>query len=220
MWLTGILGKLRQITLVTILFHIIRVNEVIRSTPYHNKFCLRVFFWILGTTKHIETSWKAFPSVFKFFENKLNQRLWARSRPQSAPSTPSSPEGMKMAADFSQSPASIPPVFEAPNTPERAANQSPDKTLLSLQESKDVAFDVFMASPGVPEVPEGINDSNVQRDLPQVPEPMSPDPSSPAPAGNPESGNENPTEGRRLNNKEPVEHEEKSSEAKNTKTKF
>ena len=63
-----------------------------------------------GTTQHIETSWKAFPSVFKFFEDKLYQRLGATSRLGRSQSAPTSQQGKNGAiSDLPRMHASLPP---------------------------------------------------------------------------------------------------------------
>jgi len=65
-----------------------------------------------GTKRHVETSWKAFSSVFKFFEEKLDQRLGARSRQGQWKSAPNSPVVENVACSLLQMSKSLPQPLE------------------------------------------------------------------------------------------------------------
>ena len=87
-----------------------------------------------GTTSHIETSWYAFESVFKFIQGKLDQRLGAEVRERGNQATAAGPG------------ASAPFPKDTKTAESPAPSKSPAATSLQEQEDDPMSQDPYTES--------------------------------------------------------------------------
>lgn len=81
-----------------------------------------IYFIYTGTTSHIETSWYAFESVFKFLQEKLDQRLGAEVRAK----------GNQVAAAVPEASAPLPEDTKIAES--SAPNKSPEAAPVQVEE--------------------------------------------------------------------------------------
>ena len=88
----------------------------------------------IGTTSHIETSWYAFESVFKFIQEKLDQRLGAEVRVRGNQATAGGPG------------ASVPFPKDTKIAASPAPNKSPAAAPSQVQEDDPMSQDPYTES--------------------------------------------------------------------------